>query len=123
MSDTKFTPGPWSYEAEDHKGVYGFVIRGKEDPAMYYDAPIIGRAEFVAQHNRCHVVGAEAAEANARLIAAAPELLEALKQLLRPYGVADTGMVNAPAPLQTEFIAAVREAKDAIAKATGEPTE
>lgn len=50
----------------------------------------------------------------------AGELLEALKELVRPYGVADVGMVSAPGPLQMEFIAAVRQAKDAIAKATGE---
>jgi hypothetical protein len=109
MSDTKFTPGPWRVADADHEGIadddYKFIAAGSE---------CYGHGEGGFE------IAGYMGTANARLIAAAPELFEALEKLLRPYGVADTGMANAPAPLQIEFIAAVREAKDAIAKATGE---
>lgn len=47
------------------------------------------------------------------------ELIEALDQILRPYGVADVGMSHAPSALQMEFIGAVNKARAAVAKATG----
>jgi hypothetical protein len=82
----KFTPGPWDYEANLSAIV---VVRDH-------------KVKLVADLGK---VDLPEAEANAQLIAAAPELLEALRGVLR---VADRATV--------EFDAA----RAAIAKATGE---
>lgn len=54
-------------------------------------------------------------EANARLIAAAPELLEALKNLLESYGA----YVDIDEVTNADIVEPVREARAAIAKAKG----
>lgn len=113
MSDFKGTPGSWLY------------IDATKEPSMQYAPKCVIRAGNVQVASFSWGTDSkwwpskEESQANARLIAAAPELLEALEQLVRPYGIADTGMFHAPGPLQMEFIASVRKAKDAIAKATG----
>lgn len=75
MSDTKHTPGPWNaVELED-----GNIVTGN------------------TRHcgNVCELDLGTESDANARLIAAAPELLEALERALRwfdgdfPYGHED----------------------------------
>ena len=88
--ETKHTPGPWAIEYRtDGQSTYSpRICAGEQD------------AEFKAK-----------AEANARLIAAAPELLEALDGLC---GLAELR----PGHLQ-DYKAAVAAARAAIAKATG----
>ena len=91
------TPGPWS--ADVH------VPRGSADAEWR----IHGGRELVAIVN-----DDEYTEANARLIAAAPEMLEALKQaLVVMESVAETHGYD------TE-VGAVPAARAAIAKATGQ---
>ena len=71
---TKHTPGPWTidprYVNEPVQEVYG-------PDCVVGDA----RAGFVPQNDRERKLAGEVAHANARLIAAAPELLEALREL------------------------------------------
>ncbi len=63
------TPGPWEYfNAKDQDGVETFSIRGNAEFICMIDTVAIGDGPFQAPPN---------AEANARLIAATPELLEA----------------------------------------------
>lgn len=68
MSDTKFTAGPWSEISES-----GFVrnMDGHPVASVYGDDP------------ECHPD--DRMWANANLIAAAPELYEALKMFVWPY--------------------------------------
>ncbi len=78
MSDVKHTPGPWVYRphqfddwgyvrAQKHNdGFYSFICQAK-DPRVTEDDENAARKNMV-----------DPWEANARLIAAAPELLEAL---------------------------------------------
>jgi hypothetical protein len=113
MSEKTFTPGPWQTMPEEHDKQY-VRIRGTQLGERYKIANVLA-----PDYEGANELEADETRANARLIAAAPELLEALQELVRPYGVSDTGIVNAPATLQMEFIASVRAAKDAIAKATG----
>ena len=125
MSETKeqakHTPGPWHYDEET------MTVRVKEwkgNPFMAdYRGSII--ADFQESHGgrwRMESSGLEglkdAIEANARLIAAAPELLEVCKGLLAAIRDRFPGIekqVETAAGLQSEYHCAVA----AIAKAEG----
>ena len=88
--ETSYTPGPWEV-FETHTGHY--VLDSAEQAAVC-------RLEWCLED-----------EANARLIASAPELLSVLKRLWLYFGVRCDGT-----PFDwTEW----REARDAIAKAEG----
>ena len=95
MSEKKHTPGEWFTHREGHSTVYVECRIGG------------GLIQEVAAC-RPTAAGREQQEANARLIAAAPELLEALQE------VADCG-----AEAWGEDRPCVRIARAAIAKATG----
>ena len=93
---SKHTPGPWYiYEDGDSPGIEAsacsIVVFGLEED----DGGVGGRTT-------------EEAKANARLIAAAPDLLEALQHLMVAHGE------------QLDY--AFQQAQDAIAKATGKKT-
>ena len=92
---TKHTPGPWNFAKSDIDGRYSIYGNG---PLAY-----------------CGDTGAVNGdgEANARLIAAAPDLLVALKALV---GEADLGEVD----LDDDDRAKLEQARAAIAKATGD---
>ena len=95
---TKHTPGPWELVSRGWNGqfIYGIDERAK------------GR-RFIAEVD----LNYDGAEANARLIAAAPELLAALRLMLAGTQE-DCGKICMPSEN------AVRSAFAAIAKATGE---
>ena len=90
---SKHTPGPWKYGAELSSRTGEWLIS--------FDAGNRGRGIGIAETRP----GSGQEEANARLIAAAPELLEALEELL-----AETRINGAFAD----------KARAAIAKARGE---
>ena len=64
----KHTKGPWNFS---RMGDAGWILAGKT-----YIAEII-----TADEEDCYVKGMEEQDANAKLMTAAPELLEALKEL------------------------------------------
>jgi len=95
MTNTQHTPGPWSYHYE--RTINRHIVR----------------SGFAGERNICVTYGAGATSyecaANARLIAAAPELLEALE-----------GLLNLEPPLlSAKEKKAYAIARAAIAKATG----
>ncbi|WP_313251129.1 hypothetical protein [Stenotrophomonas indicatrix] len=104
----KHTPGPWAYQEDSD--AYTHIVRGPSN-------------RFICQLNQS--TSAEI-EANTRLIAAAPELLEVSKELVRAlelaYGIEDgysDDRIYDELPsgsIATAFISA----RAAIAKATGE---
>lgn len=94
MIERKFTPGPWMLSG---RTVYALNDQGFN--------------RFSAQVQDAHTSAVEL-EANARLIAAAPELLEALEALTANYADVEPGGSKN-----------VDKARAAIAKATGEQTE
>lgn len=98
---SKHTPGPWV--ADINRG-YGFPFR--PTPNIPINPVVMGRAvnRSIAKVPR----GYEEAEANARLIAAAPELLEALQLIVKTCA-----FQRGESPTFDVAIAA-------IAKATGE---
>lgn len=97
---SKHTPGPWIVTDD----VSAHVIRGAEEPRKQ------GNVEFVFRDYVCSIWGGYH-EADARLIAAAPELLEALEALIDMDVSYKRGPVVA---------GAVERAQAAIKKARGE---
>ena len=114
MGQTKHTPGPWHMH-EEHGGASG----GHE---IHTNFDIGGdKGHYVVATIKIHsTVDLETSRANARLITAAPELLEACKLLYKAWEellpnlkngvVQDYGLVLTTAPLK---------ATAAIAKAEG----
>lgn len=100
MSNAKHTPGPWLVQETT---VY--ALNDERNPANRFTASVdSGWADEKRRISRQEV------EANARLIAAAPELLEALSQAVE--SMQDSGYQNSHV--------AVMAARAAIDKATGE---
>jgi hypothetical protein len=90
----KHTPGPWS--------IYSITFKGYHQIAGAQGGRVCQVLPFEDEY-----------KANARLIAAAPELLAAIHVLLRDYtAVHDIG--------DLEMQPAIYQARAAIAKATGE---
>ena len=101
---SKHTPGPW---LRDGRTVYALQHGGWRKG----EELLVNR--FFTHIQRVPDCTDEEAEANARLIAAAPELLEALKDLVRRY---DPYAMTGP----TEGERVLAQAEAAIAKAEGE---
>lgn len=105
--DTKHTPGPWKYSSWEQFGDTRFYVSQKEG------APYTPNYSDVASLISETVSGERVAiqEANARLIAAAPELLAALHDCL--------AFLENDCPLDLPCAPEIRAARAAIAKATG----
>lgn len=116
--ETKHTPGPWEYgrmlispKAKDRR--CGFVVNGPDDDPESLELP----TRICDLRVPAGMSGFQEGEANARLIAAAPELLAALLRLA------------AQAEMTSDFDeaiggtlhSAVKQARAAIAKATAQP--
>lgn len=103
MDMSKHTPGPWRYSVSDYDGE--FVITGSNEGGGSV-LPILGRTHNWPRN----------AEANARLIAAAPDLLAALKRYVAATDHAC--LVEGDNP-HAEFAEPLRSALAIIAKAEG----
>ena len=115
MVKAAHTPGPWAYRPQKYDD-WGYVRGAQRDDGFY---PFICQAKdsraTEADENEARKNGTDPWEANARLIAAAPDLLEALEAMLAHSGVADAGADMKDA----EDHAAESKARAAIAKAKG----
>lgn len=96
MNEAKHTPGPWFTHREGFSSVY---IEARIGGGMLQEVASCGPTNE----------GSDQQEANARLIAASPDLLEALAEIV---SAADGGCWN---QLDPSF----SKARAAIAKATG----
>jgi len=109
MADTKFTPGPWEWETPLGDDCYSIVQAGVETHKWQFIAHIsVGKPEEGEFPRR-------QCKANAQLIAAAPELYEALYRLVRDCEIA--GLQE-----QAGFDCWINMANAALAKARGEVT-
>jgi len=97
------TPGPW--QADEANCVFAGDIDG--DPTWIANC---------ANSQSSHRAPLAEAEANGRLIAAAPDLLETLELLL--YAIVEGHTSRPDKILQNNLV----DARAAIAKATGEPS-
>ena len=95
---SKHTKGPWAVVEHDH----AICIQTESPSKTKYGA---SRYAAIGGFDRNDRAQLEEARANARLIAAAPELLEALKVLVENGGIGPEQMFN--------------DARAAIVKATG----
>lgn len=106
---TSHTPGPWTHTAA------GLIQAPSQPRALAY--------VYVADYDACRGDSADRAaretEANARLIAAAPELLDQLVKMTDAYAKAmkDAGVSHYP-----EALFVVRQARSAIARARSQST-
>jgi hypothetical protein len=112
----KHTPGPWQYSADNHAQRHFFEVLDRNGFCIY-------RAEVYAHERREGndketIAELDRAEANARLVAAAPNLLEALVAILDAGKIAG---VFGPCEEAGKLPAALyREGRAAITKATGQ---
>jgi len=101
---SKHTPGPWKAQLRDGYG-------GQWEVERQWEVVATGETErWIADADS--LTGCD--EANARLIAAAPELLEALQE------IAECGSASMVANVWVELARVQNIARAAIAKATGE---
>ena len=107
---SKHTPAPWFVRTLERNGeILNCFVAAKDVNGFAYDAEIMGDDEY---HD-----GIERKLADARLIAAAPDLLEALKNLCDQ-------LPSNPIPLSTYFAKdELLAARAALAKAQGESNE
>ncbi len=84
---SKFTPGPWVVfnSAHDEQEIVGVTSQADE----HIDSD--GDGADICEMANAGYLGQEQVEANARLIAAAPDLYEALKALLHEVNEAGLG--------------------------------
>jgi len=125
MENVQHTPGPWAvlngtdiFPVDDYDGMNHVASADPngDHPASFVSrTPAERRAELEADPaSKSHIPYREA-QANARLIAAAPEMLEALKLALAELG----GYANGVDRVESPFLFyAIDLAEAAIAKAT-----
>lgn len=94
--DAKHTPGPWRFAHFSTLGIYDEEQRAKnlENNPEYFEVS----SEYDKNYNRLSV-SAHMGEANARLIAAAPELLACAKRsaaVLRSAGIEPSAYSDNP---------------------------
>lgn len=102
---TGHTPGPWAAKLLDGAQRQDSIVRGGDGHAL------VARCWEASGQALGNITTAEAF-ANARLIAAAPELLEALEAIID----------SVPGPWAPGFVTLESDARSAIAKARGEST-
>ena len=95
MEKQQHTPGPWAYIVPD-----GYVVR---HPQIYSDFGPVANATWLGENKLDQL------KSNARLIAAAPDMLEALEEIVSA----------ADGDGWSQLDADLRKARAAIAKATG----
>ena len=100
----KHTPGPWDvYIHDEWSNYYGNISHNWQENGMNYTRTIATILKYASEEER---------QANASLIAAAPELLEALQSCIK--------CLTMDSDMEEDFSPEITLAKNAIKKATGE---
>lgn len=106
MINAQYTPGPWNIEGE-----------AKYDDTGHY----IGGLSIAGDNNNIAIItpwqAPLEAQENARLIAAAPEMLVALQEVLNSLTYAADAL---RVPPDSQFTYTIHQVRAAITKATGE---
>lgn len=110
---TQHTPGPWTIDVWD----YSHANPPRKELNVQSATLLLATVAWDEGKENPFTVQNETAQANARLIAAAPDLLEALQE------IAERGLVegyNSADALRLRLVATQSIARAAIAKATGQ---
>lgn len=107
----RHTPGPWSYHSWQRSDGTRFGIETADHRH--------GLGSIAPNENASTLLTMEQHEANARLIAAAPELLEALRELTRWVDIAIAPNYTAHRPMPEMGEKAMEVARALIRKAEG----
>jgi hypothetical protein len=112
VSETKPTPGPWT-ATDPYKWL---ANTSRYTSSIRYGATNLGTsiAEVYLGGPGALNCDAESVKANARLIAAAPDLLEALENLVRAYRALYPDDVVSPSVAKAQ--AAIRKATEQVVK-------
>jgi hypothetical protein len=102
VSETRFTPGPWRYVPKDGRSNQSVVVLEEIIADYSPDRPLATVTVTAWKPD-----GYKSAVANAQLIAAAPELYEALKAMVQWDALRDP---NKPPPI-ADAIAALNKAR------------
>jgi hypothetical protein len=129
MTETKFTPGPWDVSENawtdylGHVHTERFIVTKYDHPQLKRPATIVSMWVGLPNKNddpSREYIGIDSA--NARLIAAAPELLEAL-ELLVSFACSRCDWTACSGSQYVEHCPHVENAKQLIAKVKGGPNE
>lgn len=93
----KHTPGPWIIDEDE----LSIISSGNQDLKFIVDVP--------ADYDKTNVVGIKQRKANAQLIAAAPEMLEALESVVSHFK--ETGMSIEERELNNNICDLIKKAK------------
>jgi hypothetical protein len=109
MSESKHTPGPWQANK--------FAVDGAD---KFLRIAAMSRCRFVEADGSIHEISDETALANARLIAAAPDLLRVLKDFDHLSLVIESAVRERGQPSTYDSVVSViKITRAAIAKAAG----
>ena len=118
MTTTSHTPGPWFFEPHNLYGRPPFEEGGEPWPFGYVSHNVVGTIRDPIFSLSPITIGEKSElEANACLIAAAPDLLAALKAMVDRDCEYHVNELRIPFGSHSEAIAATRTARAAIAKA------
>ena len=117
---SKYTPGPWTVDFNSYLNVF---IDAATKPALA--ECLEGSAEYEGRVG--HLLGGEVTaeetmRANAQLISAAPDLLEALRDVLGWYELNEISYAMKKMGESQQYIKTMNAARAAIRKAQAEPS-
>ena len=116
---SKYTPGPWTVDFDSYLNVF---IDAATKPALA--ECLEGSAEYEGRVGGLlggGVTAEETMRANAQLISAAPDLLEALRDVLDWYGTGSIAYSMSSRGNASQYHKTLNAAYAAIAKAQAEP--
>lgn len=113
MSESNHTPGPWSVEDPMGADVGLWIVQTGLEPRQWSCIAVVtDDADGGARDEGGRFIGCAEQQANARLIAAAPEMFDALKAMR-------SAAMAIPENWSDAMMRAARMANSAIAKAEG----
>ena len=117
-SEVKHTPGPWAFEDPMGRDVGLWIVQGGLPTYEWSCIAMVTAddAETRKDGRKRHITFVEQ-QANARLIAAAPELLEALRTLCAPDASYHDGEIRIRLADHGSALKAMRMAREAVAEA------
>ena len=100
MSEATHTPGPWEVNYDNQNGIYAVT----DKPLRVRNGKVTYRSIKICAHDECdYTRSPEERAATAKLIAAAPEMLEALQYVL-------SGISRIPDDVMDTITNAIRKA-------------